>query len=138
MRLHILSMYLFLLAFFISFPVNTRAQCDSEDFLDKCSSNLNDYKFVKSFEASEKKEFSYVFSKDHEYILTVCDQMKGGNMIVNLYDRNHKPIISSYVKSTKKHYPTIGYKCAATGVYYIEFVFEKGEGCGVSILGFKK
>ncbi|MBN8704032.1 MAG: hypothetical protein J0M08_13270 [Bacteroidetes bacterium] len=113
-------------------------QCDSEDFLDKCSSQLNDYKFVKSFESSEKKEFSYVFSKDHDYVLTVCDQGKAGKMIVNLYDRNHKLVISSYAKSSKKHYPTIGYKCTATGVYYIETVFDNSSGCGVSILGFKK
>jgi hypothetical protein len=116
------------------------AQCDNEDFLDLCSSQLNDFTFVKSFESSKKTEFSYVFSKDHNYMLTVCDQGKGnkGKMAVNLYDRNHKLIMSSYNRTAKKYYPAISYNCSATGVYYIETEFSDDNCCGVSILGYKK
>ena len=116
------------------------SQCDDEGFLDKCSGELKDFTFVKSFESSGKQEFSYVFSKDHNYLLTVCDQVTGGGrMVVSLYDRNHKLILTSYNKATKKYYPSVGYKCTATGVYYIETSFdENAKGCGVSILGFKK
>lgn len=115
------------------------AQCDSEDFLDKCSSQLNEFTFVKSFESSKKTEFSYVFSKDHSYVLTICDNTAGkGKMTVNLYDRNHKLIMSSYNKASKKNYPAISYNCSATGVYYIETDFSDSNSCGVSILGYKK
>ena len=116
------------------------SQCDDENFLDKCSGELNGFTFVKSFESSGKQEFSYVFSKDHNYILTVCDQVTGGGrMIVSLYDRSHKLLLSSYNKPGKKYYPSVSFKCTATGVYYIETSFdENAKGCGVSILGFKK
>ena len=129
-----------LIGLFIFFcSLHGYAQCDDENFLDKCSSQLNEYTFVKSFEANDKTEFSYVFSKDHNYLLTICDQVTGGGkMSVNLYDRNHKLVLSSYNKSTKKYYPSVGYKCMATGVYYIETTFDNAKGCGVSILGFKK
>ncbi len=115
------------------------SQCDNEDFLDKCSSQLNEFTFVKSFESSKKTEFSYVFSKDHSYVLTVCDNSTAkGKMMVNLYDRNHKLITSSYNKASKKYYPAISYNCSATGVYYIETDFSDSNCCGVSILGYKK
>ena len=132
--------FLLLVSLFIfSSKMHGYAQCDDEGFLDKCSAQLNEYTFVKSFEANDKTEFSYVFSKDHNYLLTICDQVTGGGkMSVSLYDRNHKLILSSYNKSTKKYYPSVGYKCMATGVYYIETSFDNAKGCGVSILGFKK
>lgn len=128
------------LSFLLSIAfTNAFAQCDNEDFLDKCSSQLNDFTFVKSFESNKKTEFSYVFSKDHSYVITVCDNATGkGKMMVNLYDRNHKLIMSSYNKASKKYYPAISYNCAATGVYYIETDFSDANCCGVSILGYKK
>lgn len=126
--------------FFTAFSFGLSAQCDNEEFLDNCSAKLNDFKFVKSFEANKKTEFSYVFSKDHNYLLTVCDDASGnkGKMKVNLYDRNHKLIMSSYSRAKRKYYPMLSYKCSATGVYYIETEFSGGNACGVSILGYKK
>lgn len=119
-------------------------QCDSDEFLDNCAANLETYTFIKAFNVSMKKsdkvEYSYVFSKGSSYMIIVCDQnVPGKKMIVNLYDRNHKLIVSSYNRKTKSYYPSLVYPCSATGVYYMEATFEDSKGgCGVCILGFKK
>jgi hypothetical protein len=124
----------------IAMPVLTAFSfnCDTDNFIDACSGALKDFTYVKSFESKEDKQFSYIFSTGHTYILSACDKVYGGGrMVVNVYDRNKKMVASTYVKSTNKHYPVITYKCTATGVYYIETVFDNA-GCGLSILGYKK
>lgn len=139
----IIVAHLFFACFIMSF--NANAQCDDEDFLDECAEILDDYTFAKSFDIelegkgkTNKVEYSYVFSKDHTYILTVCDMEEAGNkLIINLYDRNKKLITSSNKDGSFKE--KIGYRCSATGVYYIEAYFENfNKGCGISILGFNK
>jgi len=124
----------------------TFAQCDSDEFLDECAELLDDYTYVKVFDVNTDKkvtkmEYSSVFSKNHEYRLAI----KGGTelsqkkIIVNLYDRNKKLISSSYYKPQNLHVSKLGYKCSATGVYYIEAYFEdNATNCGIIILGFKK
>jgi hypothetical protein len=114
------------------------AQCNMDDLADKCATQISDFKYIKSFDTDTKKEFEYVFSKDHSYLLAICDQAAAkGKMEVNLYDRNHKLVATNYNKQTKKSYPSINYKCSATGVYYIEVTFDDGGGCGVTVLAFK-
>lgn len=125
-------------------PQLLHAQCDSDAFLDNCASKLDSYTFIKAFNTSMKKtdvtEYSYVFSKGSTYIIIGCDQeIDGSRMIVNLYDRNHKIIASTYNNKTKTFYPDLVYPCSATGVYYMEVTFEGSQGgCGVCLLGFKK
>jgi hypothetical protein len=126
-----------------SFIVNP--PCESDDFVDSCAPALGDFVFIKTFNVSVDKpgnkiEYSYVLSRDSEYKIVVCDQNDPGKkMIVNFYDRSKKLVASNYLKSNKKFYPTISYKCAATGVYYVEAFFEGDKsGCGINILGFKK
>jgi len=119
-------------------------QCQSDEFLDNCASKLESFTFIKAFNfelgKGEKEEFSYVFSKGSSYIIIVCDQnVNGEKLVVNLYDRNHKLIASSYNSKTKTYYPDILYPCTATGVYYLDAGIEGNkEGCGVTILGFMK
>lgn len=119
--------------------------CDSDDFLDSCASSLGDFTFIKNFNVTVKKsgdktEYSYVFSRDSEYKIVICDQNESGKrMIVNFYDRGKKLIASNYLKSSKKFFSTINYKCSATGMYYVEAFFEgEKSGCGLNIIGFKK
>ena len=122
------------------------AQCESDEFLDNCSSSLGTNTFIKAFDVKIKPkkqdvvEYSYVFSKGSSYSIIVCDQNeKGKQMVVRLYDRSHKLIASSYNKKTKTHYPDLLYPCSATGVYYLEATLEtQAAGCGVIILGFNK
>jgi len=128
----------------------SKAQCDSEPFLDNCTSTINEFRFLKHYKFRTKDDeklgeprvygYSYVFSKGSTYVLTACyDDSEGNKMIVSLYDSNRKLISSSYDKKTGKLYPTIKFKCSSTGIYYFTFNFEKEEGgCGVSILGFNK
>lgn len=133
---------LLLLTGFLFVPVfNLRAQCNDEDFMDNCAELLDNYTFIKSFEHSDSKggaksENSYVFSKDHSYIITICDQ-GSAKLIVNLYDRNRKLISSN--KASGKYFNKLVYQCTTTGVYYIEsYLDNNSKGCGLSILGFKK
>ncbi len=118
--------------------------CDDETFLDECAGQIAGYKFLKANKISisgaksgQAVELSSVFSNGSTYTLTACGG--GTNMIVTLFDRNRKLIMSNYNKNTKKFYPSINYKCTATGVYYFKYEFEGGgAGCGVGIIGFKQ
>jgi hypothetical protein len=126
------------------FLFTAQVDCDDDNFLDNCASQIAGYKFLKANKVSisggksgQAVELSSVFSNGSTYILTACGG--GTNMIVTLYDRNRKLIMSNYNKSTKKFYPSINYKCTATGVYYFKYEFEGGgAGCGVGIIGFKQ
>ena len=117
---------------------SSTAQCDNSALKSECSSLLNSFIFVKSFNVSKASEFSYVFSKGTTYVITCCDPAADGKkMVVELYDRNRKKIASNVVKG--KYYSKIGYPCGATGVYYMKYSFQGGaSGCGVSVIGFKK
>ena len=71
------------------------AQCNTDDFLDDCASQLDTYTFIKAFNtalkpgAGSKQEMSYVFSKGSEYILVSCDQNnKGGKNKEDNKDKN--------------------------------------------------
>ena len=100
-----MRLILIIMAFVI--PGNLFAQCDSDTFLDNCASGLETFTFIKAFNTqmkkTDKQEFSYVFSKGSTYMIIGCDQqIKGERMIVNLYDRNHKLIVSNYNKKSGK------------------------------------
>lgn len=127
------------------FSFASNPPCESDEFVDSCAPALGEFVFIKTFNVNvdkpgNKTEYSYVLSRDSEYKVVVCDQNDPGKkMIVNFYDRSKKLIATNYLKSNKKFYPTITYKCAATGVYYVEAFFEGDKcGCGINILGFKK
>lgn len=115
-------------------------KCDTDAMLEQVVPTLQPYTFMKKFDIVDKKtEYSYVFSRDSEYKIMASNGGKEVRLILNLYDRNKKLISSNYVKSSKKIYPSVTYKCAATGVYYVESFFEdEKEGCGINVLGFKK
>lgn len=115
-------------------------KCDTDNMLEQVVPSLQPYNFMKKFDVTEKKtEYSYVFSRDSEYKIMVANNGKDVKLILNLYDRNKKLISSNYLKSNKKIYPSVTYKCSATGVYYMESFFEdEKEGCGINVLGFKK
>ncbi|MEY5041000.1 MAG: hypothetical protein RLZZ414_539 [Bacteroidota bacterium] len=137
-----ISIIVFPLVFF-GLTSYVSSDCEDEEFLDNCASEITGYKFLKANRISIKGsksgqtvELSNVFSKGSTYILTACT---GGaeKMIVTLYDRNRKLIMSNYDPKSKKFFNKITYNCAATGVYYFKYEFEGGgAGCGVGIIGF--
>src|ERR1035437_1002716 len=96
---------IFVLLFFMLVANINYSQCDDDAFVDKCSAPLNSYKVITSFEASGKKEFQYVFSKDHSYYLSIGEILtNNAKSMVNLYDRAHKLVGTNYDKKTKKFY----------------------------------
>lgn len=128
------------------FPRDTFGQCSTDDFLDKCASQLGTYNYIKSFTVdvrSAKKnnqQYSYVFSNGSTYMLIACDEnVVGGKMIMSLYDREHNLISCTYDEKNDRYYSNLVYPCLATGVYYIKVTFNKAKkGCGLCIIGFNK
>ena len=119
----------------------SQEDCEDEDFLDECAEVIEGYKFLKANKISIESaksgpvEYKSVFSNGSTYMLTACNG-GGGSMKVTLYDRNKKKIMSNFIQN--KFFPAITYPCTATGVYYLEYEFTAGSGCGVGIIGFKK
>lgn len=128
------------------FPANSPCQCESDEFLDKCASNLGTYNYIKTFIAyshpkrKSSPENLYVFSKGSIYKMIACfNDPQAGKMVISLYDRNHNLIASTYDETNGKYYTELQYPCSATGVYYIKTSFEGARnGCGMCILGFSK
>lgn len=141
-------MSLLLLFVLLGLQNNLKAQSgvNDEAFLDACAEKIDDYNFLKAYKIgvknlkkgkeSDKKEYSYVLSKDTEYLLTVCTKNGGSSdirLVLNIYDRNRKLIKSSY--QSRRHQDVVKFTCGATGVYYFEYYFiGEGDGLGVSIL----
>jgi len=138
---------IFVLFFFALTAVNTpntNAQCISESFMNKCSAELDEFNFIKSYELENKKEdakeYSYVFSKGSTYRIIICDENEeGSRLIITLFDRNKKKIASNYDAKSKKYFSAIIYHCSATGIYFVKYEYEsKKSKCAVNILGFSK
>ncbi len=121
----------------------TKAQQITETIITYCAWALEDFNFIKSYEfenikKDEKGEYSYVFSKGNTYRIVICDnEVRGSRMVITLTDKNHQIIATN--KNGNKYYPVITYPCSATGVYYIEYLFEGAKAkYAVNILGFTK
>ena len=114
------------------------AQCKADDCVAKLTGG---YTFLKSYQIDktcEQAEFSYVFSKDTNYMLSMCNKDGTQNIVVNLYDANKKEIATNFDKKSGKFYPAIVYGCRSTGIYYIKFTFNVKPDCFASVLAFKK
>jgi len=124
---------------------HTQAQCSADEKANGCISKLQDgFTFLKTFKvdgqsgAKAKVEYSYVFSKDTQYFLNICnDGENTDGIIVTMYDSKRQVVSTNYNKG--KFYPGLIYPCGATGIYYITFTFEGSQNyCGGSVLGFKR
>ncbi|MDB5273659.1 MAG: hypothetical protein JWO58_2026 [Chitinophagaceae bacterium] len=115
------------------------AQCKTDECVAKISSG---YTFLKTYQMSQvgdQLEYSYVLSKDTNYMLVMCNG--GGaqnNIIVTLYDSKRKEIATNQDKASGKVFPAIAYRCNATGIYYLRFSFIDKPECCVSVLAFKR
>lgn len=133
--------------FFAMLPKASFAQCDAEKFMDNCNAKLaNGYNFLKSFSidggkaTSGKVEYSYVFSKDSNYLMTLCSKEGDAKkLVVTLFDANRKELGSNFDAKSNSFFPAFAYKCSATGIYYLSFSYPNGQGeCAGSVLGFKR
>ena len=141
-KINNLALAVFLLLGLSSF---TNAQeCDTEALRVQSSPALRGFAFMKSFviesaSSDDKKEFSYVLSKDVSYCIVGADSEKNNKLVVNLLDRNRKVVATNYIKQKKEFLPSIKYDCDATGVYYLEAYFKESKNsCGLLILAYKK
>jgi hypothetical protein len=140
--IYILGVSIIALIFSASFA---NAQCASEEQANDCISNLqNGFTFLKTFKvdgqsgAKEKVEYSYVFSKDTQYFLNVCnDGNATDGIVVTMYDSKRQMVSTNF--NNGKFYSGLVYPCNATGIYYITFTFQESQNhCGGSVLGFKR
>ncbi|MFN8335588.1 MAG: hypothetical protein U0U09_10695 [Cyclobacteriaceae bacterium] len=120
-------------------------QCNSENLSSQCIPKLAaGFNFLKSYKIDgdggnkEKVEYSYVFLKGTQYMINICAPVQPTDgIIVSLFDSNRNKVASS--KIDNQFISAIAYPCNATGVYYIQYTFEKPSSyCGGSALGFKR
>lgn len=120
-------------------------QCNSENLSSQCIPKLAaGFNFLKSYKIDgdggnkEKVEYSYVFMKGTQYMINICAPVQPTDgIIVSLFDSNRNKVASS--KIDNQFISAIAYPCNATGVYYIQYTFEKPSSyCGGSALGFKR
>lgn len=143
MKKTVISLGAFLLVIFALSTAS--AQCEADKYTDKCIQKLaSGFTFMKSYKidgdggSKPKIEYSYVFSKGTNYMVTLANkdpEIKG--MTLSLYDSSRKLVATSHDKSNDKYYSAIGYTCAATGIYYLTFSFEDTKDyCAAAVLGF--
>ncbi len=131
-----------LILFLTSYIPSTN--CDSEKLKTKCINKLPDgFTYIKSYslegDVNQEQEFSFIFSKGVNYILTSSTEIEENPKIeVQLYDKSRKLLFSNYHKKKDKFY-TVNYPCSYTGVHYIKFKNHSSKGdCGISVLAFKR
>jgi hypothetical protein len=121
------------------------AQCNSEEISNGCVPTLtqNGFNFLKSYKIDgetdlTKVEYSYVFTKGTQYMVTICDQNAANSTImVTIFDSQRNVVATNKIKGSLLS--GIVYPCNATGIYYLQYTFEGSSNrCGGSALGFKK
>lgn len=131
--------------FFLLNSSDAAAQCNSENLSSECIPKLAaGFNFLKSYKidgdggAKQKVEYSYVFLKGTQYMINICaPSQPTDGIIVSLFDANRKQVASS--KFNDQYITAIAFPCNATGVYYIQYTFDKPSSyCGGSALGFKR
>ncbi len=139
----ILFLLLFFFNGFVSYPQAT-AQCNTEELSNLCISKLAPgFSFLKTYKINGeldlvKVEYSYVFAKGTQYMITLCDQKPDASTItITIFDSKRNKIASNNINGTLVS--AISLPCNATGIYYIQYTFEgSSTRCGGSALGFKR
>jgi len=129
---------LFILVALSVISIDGYSQCKTDECVAKINSG---YTFLKTYQMSQvgdQLEYSYVLSKDTNYMLVMCNGGGTQNIIVTLYDSKRKEIATNQDKGSGKIYPAIAYLCKATGIYYLRFSFIDKPECCVSVLAFKR
>ena len=127
--------------------IHAQGQYNPGDFTKACMERLNNgLTFLKSYDidgqggARDKVEYSYVFSKDSNYSLSICSNSSSGTtdgIVASIYDSNRNLVFTNNVNG--RLYDQFSYPCKATGIYHITFTFEGSAAyCGGAVLGFKR
>ena len=123
----------------------TSGQCRTDALTNACIPKLttSGFNFLKSYKIDgepdlTKVEYSYVFAKGTQYMISICDENAKANTInITLYDAQRNKVASNKVGG--ELLSAIAYSCNATGIYYLQYTFDKSSSrCGGSVLGFKR
>lgn len=120
-------------------PVALWSQADA-DISSKCilsagpnTTYLKDYvvKLGKATPGSSEvpvvKESLYLM-KNFKYRFTICNaEDSKGEMVLTIYDKDRKKILSSYDEKTGKLYNSVDFNCNSTGMYTLWYSFRNGE-----------
>ncbi len=129
----------------ISFCGVSFGQCGADALANACVPKLvsSGFNFLKSYKIDgepdlTKVEYSYVFAKGTQYMISICDQdTKENTITITLYDAQRNKVASNKVDG--KLLSAIAYPCNATGIYYLQYTFQKNlSRCGGSVLGFRR
>lgn len=134
------------LSLFLSFiHLSSSPPCNSKEYSTEAIKALpKNYTFLKVYPVDGKGgkrktvNYNYIFSKNISYLL----KLKSGDanikgMYVVLKNKQGKTVASSYTKG--KYFNGLLYRCKATGVYSISFIFEgKSDYCAGAVLAFKR
>jgi len=122
---------------------SAKSQCNPDEFTTQCISNLSEgFNFLKSYNIERKNvqerkiEYSYVFIKGTQYMISICSENKN-RIVVSLYDADKNKVASSKVNG--EYASSIAFPCKSTSIYYINYTFDDSdEYCGGSVLSFRK
>lgn len=119
------------------------SQCNTDELCNTCISKLAPgYSFLKTYKINgepdlSKVEYSYVFTKGTQYMLTLCEQTNANAITMSVFDSKRNKVASNKINGSVV--AAIAFPCNATGIYYIQYTFEgTNTRCGGSGLGFKR
>ena len=137
---------LLLVGAFIIFGNPVMAQCDQDGFVDNCAGNLGEgFSYLRTFEAEEIEGSTnypytgaFLFRKGVNYVFSMCEDVADSSkIVVNIYNRTRKLVVSSYHEETDKYFSKMLFKCNATGIFFVQTLMPLGEDkCGITMLGF--
>jgi len=133
---------------FIACNCSLLAQCNTDSNNEACISEIQSkgHTFVKSYKidgeggAKAKIEYSYVFSKDTDYLFALNGKDgEASGVVLTIYDSNRKMITTNFDRPSNKFYKAISFPCKVTGIYYMTFTFEGSKShCAAAVVGFKR
>jgi len=129
----------------LSIAGNAVAQCNADLYTEKSMKNImQGFMYEKSYRVDGRDgrartvEYSCILSKDTNYSFTMSSKDGGANgMIFSLLDAQRNQVATNYYNN--KFFTGIQYKCSATNIYYMNFVFKESQShCGAAVLAFRR
>lgn len=135
----------FILSVFMLSTVEASAQCNAENLSNDCIPKLaSGFNFLKSYKvdgaggSKDKVEYSYVFTKGTQYMISICAPTQPTDgVVVTLFDSQRNKVATSKVNG--QFVTAMAFPCNATGIYYIQYTFDNSDSyCAGSAMGFKR
>lgn len=125
-------------------PLHQQTTCSTDNLRNTCVAKLSEgFNFLKSYAidsedgSKQKVEYSYVFTRGTQYMINLCtEESAATGIVINLLDGSRNKVASSNVNGQRVS--VISFPCNATGIYYIQYIFDSKDQCGGSALGFRR